>query len=48
MGAGGSRFEQAFAIARQLLIAPDRRQRTPSHHSALRRNGDELSQTETP
>ena len=39
MGPGDSRPGHAFAVAGRLLIAPDRRQRTRSRHSALRREG---------
>jgi hypothetical protein len=46
MGTGGSHFEHAVAIAERLLIAPERGQRTPNRHSAFRRDGDELTQTE--
>lgn len=46
MGTGGRRFEHAFAIAERLHSTPERRQRTPNRHSALRRDGDELTQTE--
>jgi hypothetical protein len=41
MGAGGSRPEHAFAIDVRFVIAIDR-PRTARHHSALRRDGDEL------
>jgi len=47
MGPDGSRSQHATAIVKRRLIAPDRQQRTPSCHSALRRDGDELTQTES-
>lgn len=47
MGPRSSHSEHAIAIVRRRLIAPDRQQRTPNRHSAIRRDGDELSQTES-
>jgi hypothetical protein len=48
MGPRGSRPEHAVAIVGRRIIARERRRRTPGGHSALRGDGDELNQTESP